>query len=87
MLGQDVIDEVERLASVNGEMITISGDYGKFTVDGKEYVLTREQQEKFTEIYSRADYIASKIIKSAEYKQLSDEYKAKFLTSIFNYFL
>ena len=86
MLGQDVIDEVERLASVNGEMITISGDYGKFTVDGKEYVLTREQQEKFTEIYSRADYIASKIIKSAEYKQLSDEYKAKFLTSIFNYF-
>ncbi len=86
MLGQDVIDEVERLASINGEMITISGDYGKFTVDGKEYVLTREQQEKFTEIYSRADYIASKIIKSAEYKQLSDEYKAKFLTSIFNYF-
>jgi|LSQX01.1.fsa_nt_gb hypothetical protein len=86
MLGQDVIDEIERLASVNGEMITISGDYGKFTVDGKEYVLTREQQEKFTEIYSRADYIASKIIKSAEYKQLSDEYKAKFLTSIFNYF-
>lgn len=86
MLGQDVVDELERLAGVNGKMIQISGDYGSFKIDGEEYILTREQQEKFTEIYSRADYIASKIIKSEGYKKLNDAYKAKFLTAIFNYF-
>ena len=59
-LGQDVVNEIERLASINGKEISISGDYGKFTIDDVEYVLNREQQEKFTEIYSRADYISAK---------------------------
>jgi hypothetical protein len=85
-IGKDVFDEIDRLAGVNGEVISISGDYGSFTIDGEEYILTREQQQEFTEIYSRADYIASKIIKSAEYRQLNDKYKAKLLTAIFNYF-
>jgi len=85
-IGKDVFDEIDRLAGVNGEVISIAGDYGSFTIDGEKYILTREQQQEFTEIYSRADYIASKIIKSAEYRQLNDVYKAKLLTAIFNYF-
>ena len=58
----------------------------KYTVDGEEYTLTREQKEKFAEIYNKADLIIQKVIRHSKYKKLSDEKKKTLIQAIYNYY-
>ena len=51
-----------------------------------KYELSNKEQDKFKKIYDNAEIVASKIIRTREYKQLSDENKKKIINSIYNYY-
>lgn len=85
-IGTDVFDELVRLTKESGEIISIVGNYGRFTIKGETYEMTDKEKDAFTAIYNQADDMASRVIRSSEYKQLNDKYKAKLLQSIFNYY-
>ena len=72
--------ELARLAKTGNEVV-MSGVNDKYTVDGEEYTLTREQKEKFAEIYNKADLIIQRVIRHSKYKKLSDEKKKDAYTS------
>ncbi|MFA7088313.1 MAG: hypothetical protein WC146_03160 [Patescibacteria group bacterium] len=77
--------ELARLAKTGNEVV-MSGVNDKYTVDGEEYTLTREQKEKFAEIYNKADLIIQKVIRHSKYKKLSDEKKKTLIQAIYNYY-
>lgn len=77
--------ELVRLAKTGNEVI-MSGVNDKYTVDGVEYEITSQQKEEFADIYNKADLVIQRIIRTSDYKRLSDAKKKTLLQAIYNYY-
>lgn len=80
-----VMDELVYLAS-KGYEVKMTGINETITVDGVEYTLTKKQKDDFAKIYSDADFVIQKIIKTPRYKRLNDDMKQTLIQAIYNYY-
>jgi hypothetical protein len=54
--------------------------------DGKERKLTTQEKEEFNKVYEKADSVIQKLIKTSEYRRLSDASKSRLLKAIYAYY-
>lgn len=80
-----VINELKRLAKENKE-VSITGINEDFTQDGTKYVMTKKQQQRFAQIYNKADLIVLRIIKNSKYNRLDNNMKKRLLQAVYNYY-
>ena len=83
----DVDREIERLYDATGqsEVIPTLAD-GKISINGKDVYLSREQLTQYRKTRGNTAYeILNEAIKGETYQDLSDEEKAKYVQSVYDY--
>ena len=80
-----LLSEMKRLAG-KGFEVTMTGVPDQVEIDGKKVKLTRQEKESFQKVYSRADAVAQRLMKTSAYRRLDDRQKARLINAVFAYY-
>lgn len=84
----EVDKELNNLYKKTGEssIIPTTSLEKKFTINGQDYRMTNEEYNKYRNSYGKTSYqLLEKIIKSNDYKNLSNEQKQKAIENVYSY--